>query len=436
MRIASAREVGFAPVAPEERVQSLDVLRGLALFGILIVNILVYAPKPSSAADWATAKVISIAAEGSFYPLFSLLFGVGFAVFLDRAASRGANGVVLYVRRVIALLAIAVLQFILLDEQNILVRYAFLALPLLFFWRASARVCFAAALICIALVVARSPVNQAVVEREMRDPVVAAHARQQRAEDQTRVWARRAEGQRVKATHSFLEAAAFRIRWQLPNQLAWSANFRRNPTLFHILAMFLLGAAAWRSRIFVEPQKYRPLMIHLFGWGLVVGLAGNLALNIGPRRDSLSFFASRPIITIVVTLVADTALTLSYASAVMLLWSSGENVWRRRLAPLAWIGRMGLTNYLCQSVAMSLLFLPYGFGLAGKLPFWAYPLIGVPIFLSHIPISAWWLARHLFGPVEWLWRTATYARVQPMGLPRRSLELTDDEHSPDSRPMA
>ena len=155
MRIASAREVGFAPVAPEERVQSLDVLRGLALFGILIVNILVYAPKPSSAADWVTAKVISIAAEGSFYPLFSLLFGVGFAVFLDRAASRGANGVVLYVRRVIALLAIAVLQFILLDEQNILVRYAFLALPLLFFWRASARVCFAAALICIALVVAR-----------------------------------------------------------------------------------------------------------------------------------------------------------------------------------------------------------------------------------------------------------------------------------------
>jgi len=137
-----------------------------------------------------------------------------------------------------------------------------------------------------------------------------------------------------------------------------------------------------------------------------------------------------------VTLVADTALTLSYASAVMLLWSSGENVWRRRLAPLAWIGRMGLTNYLWQSVAMSLLFLPYGFGLAGKLPFWAYPLIGVPIFLSHIPISAWWLARHLFGPVEWLWRTATYARVQPMGLPRRSLELTDDEHLPDSRSTA
>ena len=79
---------------------------------------------------------------------------------------------------------------------------------------------------------------------------------------------------------------------------------------------------------------------------------------------------------------------------------------------------MGLTNYLWQSVAMSLLFLPYGLGLAGRLPFWAYPLIAVPIFLSHIPLSAWWLARFRFGPVEWLWRAATYARVEPLRLPR------------------
>jgi uncharacterized protein len=418
MHTASAREVGFAPIATEERVQSLDVLRGLALLGILVVNILVYAPKPASATDWVAAKIIRIFAEGSFFPLFSLLFGVGFAVFLERAASRGAKGVVLYLRRLTALLAIAVLQIILLDEQNILLRYAFLGLPLLLFWRAPPRVCFAAALICLALAVARSPVNQQLLEREMRDPALAADVRQQRAAGQANVWARRAEWERVKATRSFLEAAEFRTRWEVPNQLAWSTNLHRNPTLFHILAMFLLGVAAWRWRVFVEPRGYRRLMIHLVGWGLVAGLAGNLALNAGPRGDSISLFASRPIITIIVTLLADTALALGYASAVLLLWHSGESVWRRRLAPLAGIGRMGLTNYLWQSVAMSLLFLPYGFGLAGKLPFWAYPLIAVPIFLSHIPLSAWWLARYRFGPVEWLWRAATYARVEPLRLRR------------------
>ena len=336
-------------------------------------------------------------------------------MFLDRAAARGAKGVVLYLRRLIALLAIAVLQIILLDEQNILVRYAFLGLPLLLFWRAPARVCFAAALICLALAAARSPLNQKLLVPDVRDPVQVANARQQRAAMQSRVWARRAEWERVKATRSFLEAAEFRTRWKFQS-LAWSTNLRRNPTLFHILAMFLLGAAAWRRRVFLEPLSYRRLMIHLLGWGLIVGLAGNLALNVGPQGDSISFFAARPIFTIIVTLLADTALALGYASAVMLLWHSGKGVWRRRLAPLASVGRMGLTNYLWQSVAMSLLFLPYGLGLAGKLPFWAYPLIAVPIFLSHIPLSAWWLARFRFGPVEWLWRTATYARVEPLRL--------------------
>lgn len=413
-----SREVGFAPIAPEERVQSLDVLRGVALLGILVVNILVYAPTPASAEDWVAAKIIRITAEGSFFPLFSLLFGVGFAVFLDRASSRGAKGVVLYLRRLIALFAIAVLQIVLLDEQNILVRYAFLGLPLLVFWRASARVCFVAALICLALAAARSPVNQELLEREMRNPALAAHARQQRAENQALVWARRAEWERVKATQSFKDAVEFRTRWQVPSQLAWSTNLRGNPTLFHILAMFLLGVAAWRSRVFVEPRRYRRPMIHLIVWGLAAGLAGNLALNVGPRGDSISFFASRPTVTIVTTLLADTALALGYASAVMLLWHSGEGVWRRRLAPLALVGRMGLTNYLWQSLAMSLLFLPYGLGLAGKLPFWAYPLIVVPIFLSQLPISAWWLARYRFGPVEWLWRAATYARLEPLRLPR------------------
>lgn len=66
MHTASAREVGFAPIASEERVQSLDVLRGVALLGILVVNILVYAPKPTTAADWVAAKIIRISAEGSF----------------------------------------------------------------------------------------------------------------------------------------------------------------------------------------------------------------------------------------------------------------------------------------------------------------------------------------------------------------------------------
>ena len=104
----SDRQGVLAPVSPIERVLALDVLRGVALFGILVVNILDYAPTPRSAADHVTTQLINVVADGSFYPLFSLLFGVGFAVFLERAAARATNGVMLYLRRLVALLVITI----------------------------------------------------------------------------------------------------------------------------------------------------------------------------------------------------------------------------------------------------------------------------------------------------------------------------------------
>ncbi|MDZ4754480.1 MAG: DUF418 domain-containing protein [Phycisphaerae bacterium] len=416
MRSVTAGAGLVAPVLPGERIQALDVLRGLALLGILVVNILDYSPRPTTTSERITAEFINVFADGSFYPLFSLLFGVGFAVFLDRAEARGANGVLLYLRRLVALLAIAVVQIVMLEDRNILVRYAFLALPLLLFWRASARACFFAALVLIGLAVARAPINRALSQRGMRDPVAVAAQRAGQASDRARNQARQAEQRRVAATHSFVATAAFRARWQVPTQLRWSANLRRNPNLLHILAMFLLGVAAWRSGMFLDPTKHRRLMGYVVVLGAVVGVAGNLAISLGPDGDAIPLLSGWPITTTAITFIANTALTLTYISAVVLLLSAGSEAWRRRLAPLALIGRMGLTNYLWQSVAMSLLFLPYGLRLEGKFPLWTYPLIAIVIFLSHLPLSAWWLARYRFGPVEWLWRTATYGRRQPMRL--------------------
>ncbi len=413
-----------APVSPSERVQALDVLRGLALFGILVVNILDYAPTAKSGAERFTVQLIDVFADGSFYPLFSLLFGVGFAVFLDRAAARGGNGVILYVRRLLALLVIAVLQFVLLEDRNILVRYAFLALPLLLFWRASARVCFGAALLCFGLAIARGPIDRTLALRTWRDPVTAAVAREQLSADRAQNQARRAERQPVAATHSFPEYATYRAG-QVLNVLSWSIDLRRNTSLLHILAMFLLGAAAWRARVFSPPTFNRRLHRRILVWGALAGVAGNLAVVQGlagnlfvprPIGGPLALVTVRSVLTTAITFTADTALTLAYVAGMMLLLYGGRAAWHRRFAALAVIGRMGLTNYLWQSVAMSLLFLPYGLQLDGKLPVWAYPLIGVVIFASHLPLSIWWLARYRFGPAEWLWRTATYGRPQPMRL--------------------
>jgi uncharacterized protein len=403
-------------IAGSQRVQALDALRGLALLGIILVNILDYSPRPASAADRLTGQFTLIVADGSFYPLFSLLFGIGFAVFLERAAARGANGVLLYARRVAVLLLIAVLQIVLLEDRNILVRYAFLALPLLLFWRASARWCFTAALICFVLTVVRGPIDRAYVQREMHAAASAAALRAGAAADRKLAQARRAAEQQAVATKSFIVLAAYRLRWQVPNQLRWSSNIRRNPTLLHILSMFLLGAGIWRSRMFADPWRYRRRLRHVLVWGALIGVAGNIVLSVGRDGGPISLLVGRPVTTMAITLFANTSLTLVYFAAIVLLLSSPRTEWQRRFVPIGLVGRMALTNYLWQSVAMSLLFLPYGFRLDGKLPLWACSCIGLAIFLSHLPLSAWWLARYRFGPAEWAWRSLTYGRFQPMRL--------------------
>ena len=400
-------DAGLAPVSTPERVQELDVLRGIALFGILVVNIDDYAPAPVSTADGVTQGFINVVAHGSFYPLFSLLFGIGFALFLERATARGTRGVRLYVRRLVSLLAIALLQIILLEDRNILVIYAFLAVPLLLFWRASARTCLIAAMACLTLAVVRVPINRALARRQ--DPAAAAATRAEQAR-------RQAEWRRVADTRSYLEIAAYRAQWEVPAALRWSANLRRNPRLLHILAMFLLGAAVWRSRLLLNPSSSRRLLRTVVVAGIIGGVVGNLVVILGPDSGPLPWLASRPITTTAVGFLGNTLLTLAYVAGVVLVMSGADSVWRRRLAPLAVIGRMGLTNYLWQSVVMSLLFLPYGLRLEGAFALWIHPLFAVVIFLTHLPLSTWWLARFRFGPAEWIWRTATYGRVQPMRL--------------------
>jgi uncharacterized protein len=88
--------------------------------------------------------------------------------------------------------------------------------------------------------------------------------------------------------------------------------------------------------------------------------------------------------------------------------------WQTRLAPLASVGQMAITNYLLQTVICTTLFYGYGFGLYGTIGGAGGILLTVLIYSMQIPMSVWWLKRFRFGPVEWLWRTLTYGQRQPM----------------------
>jgi uncharacterized protein len=110
--------------------------------------------------------------------------------------------------------------------------------------------------------------------------------------------------------------------------------------------------------------------------------------------------------------VAAPALALFYASTILLL--TQREAWRRRLAPLAAVGRMALSNYLLQSLVCTTIFYSYGLALFDKVGPALGLLLTVAIFLVQVPLSVWWLRRFQFGPVEWLWRSLTYWRVQPL----------------------
>jgi uncharacterized protein len=120
------------------------------------------------------------------------------------------------------------------------------------------------------------------------------------------------------------------------------------------------------------------------------------------------------------------ALCFFYAAAITLLFQ--QRIWRERLSPLAAVGRMALSNYLLQTLIGTTLFYSYGLGLYGTVGPAFCLLLSVVIFLVQIPLSLWWLRRFSFGPVEWVWRSLTYLKLQPL-LIRRDFELRPTESS-------
>jgi len=178
-----------------------------------------------------------------------------------------------------------------------------------------------------------------------------------------------------------------------------------------VLAIFLLGLYAGRRRIFHDISAHLPFIRRVQRWGLMIGLAGNAAFAVGgsfePSPTSVTQNVGR-----LCLVVAAPAMMLFYASTIVLL--TQRDIWRRRLAPLAAVGRTALSNYLLQSLICTTIFYGYGFAFFGKVRPSFGLLLTITIFLIQIPLSVWWLRRFQFGPIEWLWRSLTYWQRQPM----------------------
>jgi len=379
------------PVDRTERIQILDILRGFAVFGILAINIGGFAspafypgylpPEYLPWYDQLAEMLMLFFAEGKFYTIFSFLFGLGFSVQLARAEAKGRDVRSFYPRRLWVLLGLGLLHTVLFWIGDILRHYALLGFALLAFRNRSNRtlaiwsgIFFALSFVILVLI--GGPTGGGDVEGMPMD--VVAMARQAYASD------------------SFFTVAIFQVFAGVISfiiiALAQGAS---------VMALFLLGLLVGRMKLFEQLPERRTLLKKIALWGLLIGLAFNALLVFAenPWWASLGFIIGAP------------ALAATYISGLSLLSLRGRGA--KLLAPIGQVGRMALSNYILQSVVCSLIFNGYGLGLFEKVGAAGLWGITFAIYLVQIPLSAWWLSRFQFGPLEWVWRSLTYGQKQP-----------------------
>lgn len=389
-----------------DRIEILDGLRGFALFGILLANILVWsgwlimtdsqrlALAGSEAVTWQY-RFHHLVVDGKFYTLFSLLFGAGFALQIARLADKGSNGLVIYRRRVLILLAIGLLHSWFIWDGDILTLYALLGLLLPIFrnWRDRDLMLLAAVLIFIV-----PPLGIGLFSLLGWKPhealygvsfAMAEAMGANTAPDQAIAWVARPD---FMGWFSWVFSGtpfswALRLEtWRIPK----------------VLGIMLIGMVVGRQLASGTLLENRRLLSKIVLIGMAVGLPASIIYAVIPGLGQ----ADWP------SLIGTVPLALAYAAAFVLVWRSARPL-LRHLVP---VGRMALTNYLMQSIVGTLVFYGIGLGLVGKLQPLTIYAVAVAIFGTQIVLSRWWLSRHEQGPMERLWRLLTYggkARPEP-----------------------
>ncbi|MDT7603067.1 MAG: uncharacterized protein QOF61_1064 [Acidobacteriota bacterium] len=421
----TTQESRLQPVAAGERIQLIDVLRGFALFGVLLAN-MVYlsgtdvAVTPERAASLATARldgyvrsVIYFFVDDKANTIFAFLFGLGFAVQMLRAEERGRRIAPVYLRRLAVLLVIGCAHMFLLWYGDILHLYALVGFTLLLWRKCKDRTLlgWGAGLAVVPMALLFSVPWVLVRFFGVTDARDAAQVAADRAEAMHVMDARLAA-----FTHgTYFDVVRAHFHYNLDEYLL-------SPLFvgfaLYVMGRFLLGLYVGRRRILHEAHLHLPLFRRLFKWSLPAAIVGNFLYALTSYledHDRLNEASGWVALSSFVISVGVPAMSCFYVSSIVLLFQRERG--RRRLMWLAPVGRMALTNYLTQTLLH--LFIFYGFaglGLMGRVGTTLCVPISLTIFALQILYSRWWLARFRFGPCEWLWRTLTYGRRQPMRL--------------------
>lgn len=407
------------PVQPDQRVELIDILRGFALTGVLLVNMMNYGghwARWTGPLDTAFHAVEVFFFEQRFWHLFSILFGLGFAIQLLRADAKGVKHVPVYLRRLAILFGFGAFTDIFWGV-DILTEYAILGVLLLPVRRWSPTAVLVLALLVQIAPAIQGPSQTYVHEIRMTDTEYAEAFEETRQREAEQAQRRTRELSELAANGSFGDVVAWRAHRYLSEFPPSLYLHPGSESGWGFFSMFLVGLYAGKRRILQEYAKHRRFMKKV-GWiGLIVGVVGmSLTVWEGLFVDQpFQWSIALQMLFDTTTILGFTGMTFFYAYALS-EWCLTKRL-RFLQRGFAAVGRTALSNYLLQNMAMNVIFFAWGFGLHGQLGPAKTMLLSVPVYLVLMLLSMWWIRRFRFGPFEWLWRTLTYARFQPMRAP-------------------
>jgi uncharacterized protein len=386
----------------------MDALRGFALLGILLMNIEFFnrsvhdymsgidtSPGAAGTAAW----IVYVFVQGKFWVLFSLLFGMGFALMQDRLEGTGRPFGRLYFRRTLALMAFGLLHIVLLWPGDILFAYSITALVLMAFLKVRGVAVLITGMGLYFAVSALWVLLGAALGFMPED------AKAGMAEEMSKELSLAIESDRIYATGGYLEISLHRAQEYFTVMLQTVLMFQ----VPMALGVFLLGAWLLRSgRIQNAGAHLRFWTLTLLLGGLVGAFFVHSSLSVGVNFD-LRTQMGDALLAAGLMALGSLPLSMAYLAAFVLLFQTGLGA--RVLGLLAPAGRMALTNYLLQSLVCSLLFYGYGLGWYGEVDRWGQVQIALLIFAAQVALSPLWLRHFRYGPLEWFWRGLTYGHL-------------------------
>ncbi|MGH1494059.1 MAG: DUF418 domain-containing protein [Acidimicrobiales bacterium] len=381
------------PLVPSQRIDALDIVRGFALFGVLMLNMLDFAGPVASADPWAVSVAwwdraaelaIRVLGEAAFYTVFSFLFGLGFALQFERALGRGERFTWRFVSRLSVLAVFGLAHGFLIWNGDILFQYSMAGAFLLLFARVTSQAAPRWALGFAVFTLSVASLLFGVAMLSEFEPETAANAASEIS---------------FYSQSGFGTIASDHLDGWVEHVLVTAAGIP------WFLALFLVGLWAVRSGKLANWRNERPFLLSVLRVSIPVAIVakGGLALFIIFGLDAYAVSAG----LVLSVFVGGPALGATYVCLLLLALrrvADGSHV-LRHLAP---VGRMALTNYLMQSIAAVLFFYGYGLGYYGR--FGVATTLGFTVlfFAAQMVFSRLWLSRFEFGPMEWVWRMLTY----------------------------